>query len=59
VNVAIIVASGAGTAKLKHLVVATESMRMPQPDEKQRVASPPAGDDVAMPLARRRLLAGP
>ena len=32
---------------------------MPQPDEKQRVASPPAGDDEALPLAWRRLLAAP
>ncbi len=42
---------------LKHLVAATERMRMQQPDEKQRAASTPAGDDDALPQAWRRLLA--
>ncbi|CAM5253968.1 Helicase SNF2 OS=Rhodanobacter lindaniclasticus OX=75310 GN=B1991_12025 PE=4 SV=1 [Rhodanobacter lindaniclasticus] len=32
---------------------------MPPPDEKQRVASPPAGDDDTLPLAWRRLLTAP
>ncbi|MBN8894329.1 MAG: DEAD/DEAH box helicase [Rhodanobacter sp.] len=34
-------------------------MRMPQSDEKQRVAGPPAGDDDTLPPAWRRLLAAP
>jgi hypothetical protein len=34
-------------------------MRMQQPDEKQRVAAPSPGDDEALPLAWRRLLAAP
>ena len=32
---------------------------MSQPDEKQRVASPPASDEETLPLAWRRLLAAP
>src|SRR6185437_4892617 len=48
-------ASCPGAAKLRHLVFATERMRMQQPDEKQRAASVPVGNDEAW----RRLLAAP
>jgi superfamily II DNA or RNA helicase len=34
-------------------------MRMQQPDEKQHVSTTPSGDDEALPLAWRHLLAGP